>query len=377
MKVLTSAQMGEVDRRTEAAGIPEVVLMENAGHRVVEFLIERWPILSKHRIVVLCGKGKNGGDGFVIARQLFTRFRPKSLHVAATHPENDSDALRMLRACGCPVYDSITQEMRAATLVIDALLGTGLKGPARDKAADWIREINSSFSSAKVIAVDVPSGMNSDSGTSEGDVARADACVTFTALKICHALPPNCDQVGDVTIGNIGSPEALMSDVQLHLSSPSGFCAPVTAPATGLQQRRLRTRASGRRRRGQVGSCRNVRLGGFRAGAGLSTVASSALKFSAPELMADGLPQSWSALEPLLHRKRVLAIGTGLGTADWAVSLVRDALRTAKQPMVIDADALNVLAGYDWNVRWSIPGADTASRRDVPIAGYIHRSSSK
>jgi hydroxyethylthiazole kinase-like uncharacterized protein yjeF len=349
MKVLTSAQMGEVDRRTEAAGIPEVVLMENAGHRVVELLIERWPILSKHRIVVLCGKGKNGGDGFVIARQLFTRFRPKSLHVAATHPENDSDALRMLRACGCPVYDSITQDMRAATLVIDALLGTGLKGPARDKAADWIREINSSFSSAKVIAVDVPSGMNSDSGTSEGDVARADVCVTFTALKICHALPPNCDQVGDVTIGNIGSPEALMSDAQLHLSSPLAFA------------RLLRPRPPNSNKgdyghvlvvggaEGKSGASEMCGLAALRAGAGLSTVASSAVKFSAPELMAEGLPQSWSALEPLLHRKRVLAIGPGLGTADWSVSLVRDALRTAKQPMVIDADALNVLASYDWN----------------------------
>jgi ADP-dependent NAD(P)H-hydrate dehydratase / NAD(P)H-hydrate epimerase len=349
MKVLTAAQMGEVDRRTEEAGIPNSILMENAGHRVVEFILQRWPILSKHRIVVLCGKGNNGGDGFVIARQLFTRFRPKSLHVATTHPENESDALRMLRACGCPVYDSITEEMRGATLVIDALLGTGLKGPARDKAAEWIREINSSFLNAKVIAVDVPSGMDSDSGTSNGEVARADVCVTFTALKVCHATPPNCDRMGGVIIGKIGSPEALLSNVQLHLSHPDDF-------RSLLQPRKLDSNKGDYGHvlivggaEGKSGAAEMCGLAALRAGAGLSTVASSAPKLTIPELMGDKLPHSWKELEPLLHRKRVLAIGPGLGTSESAVSLVRDALRNAKEPVVVDADALNVLAGYEWN----------------------------
>jgi NAD(P)H-hydrate epimerase len=348
MKVLTAAQMAEVDRRTEAAGIPEVVLMENAGHRVVESLSERWPILSKHRIVVLCGKGKNGGDGYVIARQLFTRFRPKSLHVAAMYPDSDSDALRMLRACGCPVYDSITQEMRAATLVIDALLGTGLKGAARSEAAAWIAEINTSFPHARVIAVDVPSGMNSDSGTSEGVVARADLCVTFTALKVCHALPPNCDRMGDVILGNIGSPEALLSDVQLSLSNPADFARLLQPRPPDSNKGNYGHVLIAGGAEGKTGAAEMCGLAALRAGAGLSTVASSASKFTIPELMAEPLPQSWSALEPLLHRKRVLAIGPGLSTADWAASMVHDALQNAKQSMVIDADALNVLAGYEW-----------------------------
>jgi hydroxyethylthiazole kinase-like uncharacterized protein yjeF len=348
LKILTAAQMNEVDRRTVEAGIPETVLMENAGHRVVEYLSGRWPILSKHRIVVLCGKGKNGGDGFVIARQLFTRFRPKSLHVAATHPDSDSDALRMLRACGCPVYDCITEEMRAATLVVDALLGTGLQGAARDKAAEWIREINSAFPHAKVIAVDVPSGMNSDSGTSEGNIARADVCVTFTALKVCHALPPNCDRVGDVIIGKIGSPEALMSDVALQLTNPAGFTRLLQPRAPDSNKGDYGHVLVAGGAEGKSGAAEMCGLAALRVGAGLSTVASSVAKFRNPELMAESLPQSWSALEPLLHRKRVLAIGPGLGTADWARSLVRDALHNAKPAMVLDADALNVLAGYQW-----------------------------
>ena len=121
-----------------------------------------------------------------------------------------------------PVYDSITQDMRSATLVID-LLGTGISGAARGIALEWIREINHGFPHAKVLAVDLPSGMDSDRGVSEGEVARADACVTFTGLKVCHALPPNCDACGEVTVGKIGSPDEYMADSLLHLTEPADF----------------------------------------------------------------------------------------------------------------------------------------------------------
>src|SRR5438874_9227852 len=108
MKILTAAEMREVDRRTIEAGIPGIVLMENAGHRVVEFLAARFAPVSEQRIVVLCGKGNNGGDGLVIARQLYTRFHPRTLHVVllASPEELKGDAAanyRMLEACGCPV----------------------------------------------------------------------------------------------------------------------------------------------------------------------------------------------------------------------------------------------------------------------------------
>ena len=349
MKILTAAQMREVDRRTEELGISGPILMENAGHRVVEYIAARWPMLSRHRVVVLCGKGNNGGDGFVIARQLFTRFKLKALHVAAADPDLDSAPLRMLRAIGCPVYDCITEEMRAATLVVDAVLGTGMQGPARGKALDWIREINTSFPHASVIAVDVPSGMNSDSGVSEGEIARADVCVTFTAPKVCHALPPNCDLKGSLIIGKIGSPEALMEAITLHATQPEDF-SPVL-------QRRARDTNKGDYGHvlvvggaaGKTGAAEMAALAALRAGAGLTTVASSASKYSAPELMTEALPDSWQALEPLTHRKRVVAIGPGLGTAEWAKRLVADAVTHCRLPMVLDADALNSLAGRTWH----------------------------
>ena len=349
MKVLTAAEMREVDRRTEELGIPGPILMENAGHRVVEYVSHRWPILSKHRIVVLCGKGNNGGDGFVIARQLFTRFRVGALFCVATHPNDPSAPMQMLRATGCPIYDSITQEMRSATIVIDALLGTGLQGPARDKSLEWIREINTGFSNARVVAVDVPSGMNSDGGVSDGETARADVCITFTALKVCHAIGPNCDKTGDVVVSRIGSPDALMANVKLHLTEPRDF-----APLLELRRRDANKGDYGHvlivgGAPGKAGAAEMAGLAATRAGAGLTTIASSAESFAVPELMSELLPRCWQELEPLTQRKRVLAIGPGLGTEDWAVSLVRAAVGSARQSMVIDADGLNALAGYDWS----------------------------
>src|SRR5437870_2248515 len=196
MKVLTAAEMREVDRQTIERGIPGIVLMENAGQRVVEFLVERFAPPSAQRIVVLCGKGNNGGDGLVVARQLHTRFRPRTLHVVLLAAPGDlkGDAaanLRMLQACGCPVLvgeqtDEIPPEARHATLLVDALLGTGIAGPATGRVLEAIREINGGFPLAKVVAVDMPSGMPSDTESRVGEFARVDYTVTFTAAKIAQ-----------------------------------------------------------------------------------------------------------------------------------------------------------------------------------------------
>ncbi len=117
MKILTAAQMREVDRRTTELGIPSLILMENAGHRVVEFLEHEYAPLAEQRIVVVCGKGNNGGDGLVVARQLYTRVKPKWLRVVLSANPNtmQGDALanyKMLEAVGCPVFHEITEEMR-------------------------------------------------------------------------------------------------------------------------------------------------------------------------------------------------------------------------------------------------------------------------
>ena len=140
--------------------------------------------------------------------------------------------LKMLRACGVQDYRDFGPEMRQATLAVDAILGTGLKGPAKGPALDAILKINALSPSAKVVAVDIPSGLSGDSGTPPGEYVRADATVTFTAPKVCHAMPPACDLMGELTVAPIGSPPSLYEDddrIQLALITPESI-APCFAP---------------------------------------------------------------------------------------------------------------------------------------------------
>ncbi len=342
MKLLTAAQMREVDRLTIASGIPAAVLMENAGMRVVEYLLKRFCPLSRHRIVIFCGKGNNGGDGFVIARQLWTRFRLASLDVVATELDESSEPLRMLRAAGCPIGTTLEPRMHAATLVIDALLGTGLAGPAQGRTLEFILAINTGFPGAKVIAVDIPSGMASDSGTSDGEVARADACITFTAPKPAHALPPNCDRIGDWHVGHIGTPKSLLDETNLELTTPETFrhlLAPrISESNKGSYGHVLVVGGAA----GKVGAAEMAGLAALRAGAGLVTVACAAERLNTPELMLLPLP---SSIHPEA-RQNIVALGPGLGDKR---EMVREAVGRCEQAMVFDADALNALAGHAWN----------------------------
>ena len=357
MKVLTAAEMREVDRRTIEGGFPGIVLMENAGQRVVEFLAERFAPLSAQRIAILCGKGNNGGDGMVVARQLFTRFRPEALHVVlvADPRELKGDAAtqyRMLEICGCPVVRDIPAAARNVTLVIDALLGTGITGPATGAMLDAIREINTGFPLAKVVAVDIPSGMPSDSGEPLGEFVRADATVTFTSPKAGLVQPPNCDHVGELIVGAIGSPESLFEDAKLSVVEPAMFRALLAPRAPsghkGTYGHVLVIGGS----RGKTGAPSMSGMAALRAGAGLVTVASAEsaipqIASHAPELMTEPLaetPQGSIALnaslEPIAKGMTVIAMGPGLGRQPGIKELVTAAVDAFEQPMVIDADAL-------------------------------------
>ncbi len=336
MKVLTAAEMREVDRRTIESGIPGVILMENAAHRVVEFLRERYAPLGRQHVVVLCGKGNNGGDGLAIARLLHVTERPARLDVllAASPNELSGDAaanLRMLRAAGLSTVAEISDSMRAATLVVDALLGTGLEGPPRDRMAELVAEINGGFPAARVVAVDIPSGLPSDRADCGWSFARADATVTFTAPKIAHALAPNCDRMGELRVGRIGSPEGFL---------PSGLELTEAADLAALFTPRARNAHKGDfghvlvvgGAAGKTGAAQMAGLAALRAGAGLVTVASEGGTFP-PELMTEELPGRADG-------KDVVAIGPGLGAHPATIDLIRD----LPQPMVIDADALSTLA---------------------------------
>ncbi|MDX1982567.1 MAG: NAD(P)H-hydrate dehydratase [Bryobacteraceae bacterium] len=367
MKVLTAAEMREIDRLTIEAGIPGIVLMENAAHRVVEFLEREYAPLAAHRIVVICGKGNNGGDGLAIARQLHTRTRAKSLDVvlAAQPEELQGDAatnLQMLEACGCPFSSELAPHMQQATLVIDAVLGTGVRGAAQGRALEMITAINSGFPNARVVAVDLPSGMNSDAGDNDGPSTGVDATVTFTAPKLCHVLAPNCDRVGKLVVAPIGTPATMLDDLALlwlSLVEPQWF-APLFQP---------RPRASHKGNFGHVlvvagsvgktGAAAMAGISALRSGAGLVSVATAASALPSvaaahPELMTEPLPQTETGaiasralpqLEVLAANKSILALGPGVGTHADSVALVKSMYERLPLPMVVDADGLNAIPG--------------------------------
>lgn len=345
MKILTAEQMREIDRRTIEAGTPSIVLMENAACRFVEFLERQYAPLETQRVVVICGKGNNGGDGMAIARQLSLRFRLAALDVVLAWPAEElrGDAeinYRMLAAVGVRVQREILPSMRAATLVIDALLGTGLNGPARGTALEFIREMNRGFPGAAVVSVDMPSGLCED-----GESVLPAHTVTFTAPKVEQVLPPLCDRVGRLHVAAIGTPAEMLerdASLWLELIEPRHF------------RRLFEPRPRGAHKgdfghvlviggwEGKGGAAAMAGWAALKAGAGLVTVACAeaerrTVTSLAPELMTQRLSE-----DP--GDKDVIALGPGLGRDPEMVSLAQRLFVQSALPMVVDADGLNALA---------------------------------
>ncbi|HEX7360714.1 MAG TPA: NAD(P)H-hydrate dehydratase [Bryobacteraceae bacterium] len=365
MKILSAAQMRETDRLTLERGIPGLVLMENAGNRVVDFLRETFAPLQHHRVVVVCGKGNNGGDGFVVARQLFTRKLCASLTVVelfdpATLTGDAAANRKMLDVCGCRV---VREFPSGAGIVVDAILGTGLSGPAKGPSLDAIRTINQRFSLARKVCIDIPSGLPTDGSHATGEFVRADYTVTFTAPKPSQCLSPIYENVGALTVVPIGSPPEFYEtnpDYNLNLTTPDDLRALFSPrPANsnkGMYGHVLVVGGSF----GKSGAPGMAGLGAYRSGAGLVTVAvpKSALAMVAalrPELMTEPLEETASGrlsladadrIFALLKQMTVLALGPGLGTEEGTVRLVRRIYEEAELPAVVDADALNALAGH-------------------------------
>lgn len=379
MKVLTAAQMREVDRLTIEGGIPGLILMENAGCRVVDFLIETFSPLRDHRVTIVCGKGNNGGDGFVIARQLFTRRLCQSLTVIELFdPEtltgDARDNRRMLDACGCPVLRDFRDRAAVSTLVLDAVLGTGLTGPAKGPALDAIHAINQIFPLARKVAVDIPSGLPSEEGTQTGEFVKADYTVTFTAPKRSQCLSPTYEQMGQLTVVPIGTPDSFCDE------NPDYTIQLTTKPdLRHLFAQRAKDSNKGMYGHvlvigGSFGKSGAPAMSGFaalRSGAGLVTVAvpESALPSVAavrPELMTVRLEND---LSETLAKKTVVALGPGLGTEEPAVRLVKTLYENENIPFVVDADALNALAG-------SLPKTDKI-RVLTPHPGEMSRLTGK
>ena len=376
MKVLTAAEMREVDRRTtERDGIPSLTLMENAGRSVAEFIRQTIPNITRRKIVVLCGKSNNGGDGFVVARHLSSFGATPAVILAAAPNElrgdaaanlanwqDDSGHVRIVRSADD--WKSSYGPIASADIIVDALLGTGVRGTVEGLLAEIIQDVNRRRAAQTVVAVDIPSGLPADTGEILGPILRADYTLTFTAPKIGMLQGVAADFVGQLVVRDIGSPADLIEETgkgSLRWSEPREFADFASrrkaAGNKGDYGHALIVAGS----LGKSGAAVLASWSALRVGAGLVTAAIPdtvlALVASAtPEIMTVPLPAteagsiSSRALEDqlfasILKVKRSIGIGPGLSTHPDTQQFLRTVVSGRSVPIVLDADGLNAFAG--------------------------------
>ncbi len=369
MKILTASQMAEVDRlTTERYRMPSMLLMENAGRSFVEELEKACPGLSSKRIVILCGRGNNGGDGFVAARYLALRNARPSILLFSDPDKLKGDArLNYDIACAMdlPIQTfaapaearTCLKKIAAPDVIIDALFGTGLTkpiGPDFRPIVDWI---NRAADHAFVAAVDIPSGLFADSSAIPGPVVKAHLTVTFSALKLAHVTPPAADYAGHTVLMPIGSPQPLFENPEYKMNLIDAAqvrkALPRRAPDShkGTFGHVYVVAGSA----GKSGAALMTGLAALRSGVGLVTLwlpkslqRSVVGKF--PELMTEFLPETEDCTSDRAGAVRVLAqlanvesmvLGPGMTTHPSTRKLIWDLVRNSPVPVILDADGIN------------------------------------
>jgi hydroxyethylthiazole kinase-like uncharacterized protein yjeF len=366
MKIVTAAEMRAIDRVTsERFGVPSLTLMENAGAAVADY------VLSHHagarRIVVFCGKGNNGGDGFVAARRLHQKGKTVQVILLTDPVELRGDAATMfgrLPAAAIAVHSNEelkTDRVRLslhADLYLDAILGTGFKPPVSGLYAEAIAIMNAS--QTPVISVDIPSGADADAMSPQsGTMARSDAIVTFTTPRPAHVF--SLLTTASTYVAGIGSPEeAIVSSLQLNVITArdiASLLAPRPVDSNKGKYGHILVIGGSL---GKAGAAAMAGMSALRSGAGLSTVATTKSVLATvagfhPELMTEPLPETLTGaisesaltrLNELTTGKTVLAIGPGLSRDAEAAATARTLVETGQIPMVVDADGLNAFEGH-------------------------------
>ncbi|MGD0545319.1 MAG: NAD(P)H-hydrate dehydratase [Candidatus Acidiferrales bacterium] len=377
MKILTAAEMKEVDRlTTERAGIRSSVLMDHAGGSVAQFIRQRFPNLARRLIFVFCGKGNNGGDGLVAALQLLGEGAKTEVILFADPNELRGEAADNLRRWeNAPgelhVVRSSTEwskwksRIAECDILVDALLGTGARGAVEGLLRDAIESVNGREARCPVVAVDIPSGLHADTGEVQGAAIVADYTVTFTAPKVGMFQREAQRYLGELVVRDIGSPADLISEVghgSLRWSEPGEFA-----------QFAKRRKADGNKGdyghalivAGSVGKSGAAVLASWsalRTGAGLVTVATPEpvlpiVAAHTPEIMTEPLAATeagtvslrsleYGKFEAILKGKRALGMGPGLTTQDETQQFIRKIVGKRNSiPLILDADGLNAFAG--------------------------------
>jgi NAD(P)H-hydrate epimerase len=350
--VFSAAQVRAMDAHAiERLGIPGYTLMGRAGEAALDCLARRWP--GARRVLVLCGAGNNAGDGYVLAR-LATAAGLRVTVAALTDPARlRGDAARAhadFADAGGTTVGFSPALLRDADVVVDGLLGTGLDREVGGAYAECIHAVEEA--GRAVLALDLPSGLNADSGAVMGCAVTATHTITFVGLKSGLFLAAGPDHVGGLSFAGLG------------IDSPAPVGEPVLRRADSNQVRRWlppRRRASHKGDHGRVlvigggpgmpGAVRLAAEASLRVGAGLVTVAAwpaheAAIVAGRPEIICRGVGAAPEA-RPLMAAADIVAVGPGLGQSDWARELLEAALASGK-PLVVDADALNLLAQSPW-----------------------------
>jgi ADP-dependent NAD(P)H-hydrate dehydratase / NAD(P)H-hydrate epimerase len=370
MYLVTAEEMRTLDRLTIEHGTPGHVLMERAGSGATQVLLECFPRMRRkgRRAVIVAGRGNNGGDGFVIARLL--RRRGVRTDVALLAPAADiaGDAERQLRAYRRgrgPLHEILSSAdlgvlqrmMQGADLAVDAIFGTGLSKPVHGVHAEAIELLNAS--GVPVFAVDIPSGLNADTGLPMGTAVQAEATATFGFAKIGQALYPGARYCGRLAVVDIGiAPEAIAAQpprAALLEPTDAARLVPVRGPDAHKGDCGHVLVIAGSF--GKTGAAQLAARAAGRAGAGLVTLVAPASLYP---IYAGGTLEAITATLPdddgrirfdevqlaaLLEGKTAVVIGPGIGTHDGAARTVRWLLANSELPIVIDADAITVLAG--------------------------------
>ena len=371
MILVTANEMQQMDRRTiESFGIPGRVLMENAGRGATRFFFNQFSDLANKRVGVIAGRGNNGGDGFVIARYLNQSGVAAKVYLLATSTQVRGDAaanLKLLKPLEIPLIEIPDEssfldhqsDMAGCDVWIDAILGTGLKSDVKgyfQRIIDFINALKKT-----VLAVDIPSGLNSDTGQPCGTCIRASATATFGFAKTGHMIHPGSGYTGVLEIVDIGIPPYIVQSVnpkQFLLTADliKSYLTPRAEDAHKGTTGHLLVVAGST---GKTGAASMTSISALRAGAGLVTLAIGqnlnavveaqmleAMTFPLPENRDGVLGESaFETIQELMSGKKCLAIGPGLGQASETRKLVHKIISASQIPVVVDADGINNLTG--------------------------------
>jgi len=367
MRIVTAEQMKELDRRAgEEFGVPSIVLMENAGLRTFDVVREMLDDMDGSRVVVVCGRGNNGGDGFVVARHLRQIGVDVRVLLAARPDEVSGDArvnLEIARKSGIEV-EEIAEIGRVRTvlahsdLIVDALFGTGIKGEITGLPGEVIDAVNEA--GRPVVAVDLPSGLDADTGQICGRCVRADRTVTFGLPKIGLATFPGALYAGRVSVAEIGIPEAAFqaAGIRTFLATDEDVRWRLPGRPPDAHKGTFGHAAIIAGSVGLTGAAAMAGEAAVRVGAGLVTLGipeslNDILEVKVTEVMTVPMPETEArsfsraavgkVLE-LIDRCDAAAIGPGIGRNAETVAFVHELLPRIGKPMVIDADGLNAVA---------------------------------